>query len=275
MIAPRTRQVCFRYPIGVQRVPRGLSGQPANNKAAPFVIKAQPVNEPTRVSISAFIAAENGFKVSREVSRILYVLPALKVNSDTLAISHPDLYRGLGFAYDFFNDNGGLAWPPADYICKHKNLFVLDELETTAQMLDRLQPFLENGGNFFVHGYGLLSSYDASRFQTENDFFAKYLQVRYLGESEDATKVSGAEGDPISNGLEIELGKPRYNVKPGILEPLGSAVPIFRYPTGKVAGVRVDGKYKVVYLEFALQDISSLEIRKELVRRILAWFNGK
>jgi hypothetical protein len=79
----------------------------------------------------------------------------------------------------------------------------------------------------------------------------------------------------VSDGLVIDLQDNANEYEPGVLNALEGAVPIFRYPTGEVAGVRVDGKYKLVYLEFALQDIQSLETRKEVMRRVPAWFNAK
>ena len=45
--------------------------------------------------------------------------------------------------------------------------------------------------------------------------------------------------------------------------------------TGEVAAVRVQDKYKLVYLGFSLDDIQSPEAKKELVKRIMAWFDAK
>jgi hypothetical protein len=69
--------------------------------------------------------------------------------------------------------------------------------------------------------------------------------------------------------------KPKKPWKPGVLDCAAGATPILFYPNGEVAGVRVEGKHKMFYFEFSLQDIVSIEARRELVRRILAWFDAK
>jgi hypothetical protein len=250
-------------------------GQVLDNKEQPFVIRAEKVDNPTRINLRARLTAEGGFQVTRTVSGFLRVFPELTFNSDTLAVSDPNIYKDLSFSYDFFNDNGGTAWPPKDAILRHKNYIVLDELSNTVEMRDYLQPFLDKGGNYFVHGYGVIRGYDGPTFQAERDFVAKYLHATcskdYVGER----KLTGAKGDLIGDGFSIELQRNRYNMQSAVLEPLEGAIPIFYYPNGNVAGIRIDGKYKLVYLEFALQDIKSLETRRELIRRVLAWFNGK
>jgi hydrogenase maturation factor len=54
--------------------------------------------------------------------------------------------------------------------------------------------------------------------------------------------------------------------------PTGGAIPIFRYSSGEVAGIRYEGDTKLIHLGFSINDIESAETRAELWRRIFAWF---
>jgi hypothetical protein len=265
-----------KRPVRVESI---KPGEAWDNQKQPFVFKAEKVGSPTRFRMTATLTADGGFRVVRDVDELLYLFPELTFKSNTLAVSDEDDYKTLNVSYDLFLNNGGTAWPPKDAILKHKNFIVLDEsnvsMTGSVDRKDDLQAFLENAGNFFVHGYGVIGGYDNPRYQTEQEFIAKYFRAKITKDFQGKKQITGSKGDVISDGMTIELQRNRYNQKSGVLEPSVGAIPIFYYPSGEVAGIRVDGKYKLVYVEFALRDIRSLETRKELIRRILAWFNGK
>jgi len=39
--------------------------------------------------------------------------------------------------------------------------------------------------------------------------------------------------------------------------------------------IRIEGKYKMIYLGFRLEEIQSIETKRELIKRILDWFNSQ
>jgi len=105
------------------------------------------------------------------------------------------------------------------------------------------------------------------------DFINSYLHVRYIEETDQVTGLKGQAGDIMTDGLNFDLKINQDGYSPGVLEPLAGAFPILFYPDGQVAGVRIDGPYKMVILPFYLNDIESVEVRKKLLQRILDWFD--
>ena len=259
------------------------SGQIYSNEKQPFILRPVKRESPTRFRLTAIVTADGGYETnvtfssgigSDNRSFSFYMSPKIDTKSDTLAFSSPDnMYKSLGFAFDYFNDNAGGPWPSKEILEGHRNLIVLDEdNDALGDNIEKLQSFLDNRGNFFAHGHHITEYlYSAS----QSEFVSKYFNAKYAKEYSGEKKVAGVKGDVISEGLSFDLQDNANKNNPCVLEPSAGAIPIFYYPTGEVAGIRVDGKYKFVYLEFALQDIKSLETRRELVRRILAWFNGK
>jgi hypothetical protein len=159
-------------------------------------------------------------------------------------------------------------------LIRHKNLIAQDKYDYSVDRRKQLQEFLDNGVNYFVHGYRITGGYPEPQYKEEQSFMDNYFKYRYKKDYAGNYSVAGSPNDVIGNNLNFEL-KTKKPWKPGVLDCSAGATPIFFYPNGEVAGVRVEGKYKMVYLEFSLQDIVSIETRKELVRRILAWFDGK
>lgn len=133
---------------------------------------------------------------------------------------------------------------------------------------------MDDGGNCFIHGGFLTSKIDPNRNDSSkmmHSFVTDYLHVKYIDQKERPVKITGADGDVLTKGLDFQIKKDGFSTT--ILEPLEGAVPIFYYPSGEVAGIRYEGKYKLVFLAFGFVDIESLETRKILINRILDWFD--
>lgn len=141
---------------------------------------------------------------------------------------------------------------------------------------EKLKSFLDNGGNFLMHGYYLISQMEdpiPPHMKDHADFINSYLHVRYLNETNQVTGLKGQTGDVITDGLNFDLKIEQDGYLPGVLEPIASAIPILYYPDGQVAGVRIDGPNRKVILAFYLNDIESVEVRKKLHHGILVWFD--
>jgi len=199
------------------------------------------------------------------------------LRSETIAISGGEgIYDGLGIHPEYFNDYYGVYWPALDDLNFYKNLILYDELSYALSFhQEKLKSFLDNGGNFLMHGYYLISQMEdpiPPHMKDYADFINSYLQVHYLDETDQVTGLKGQTGDVITDGLNFDLKIEQDGYLPGVLETIASAIPILFYPDGQVAGVRIDGPYKMVILAFYLNDIESLEVRKKLLQRILDWF---
>jgi hypothetical protein len=249
-------------------------GETWSNEKTPFSFAAENVTAPKRFHLTASVVSGSGFRVSKEVSGLFQVFPALTYNSQTLIADDTDTYKDLGFTYDFFPYNSAWEWPPKESLSRHKNLIVLDEYDYSVDRRDKVKEFLDNGGNYLVHGYRVTGGYPDPQDKEEQSFMDSYFKARYKREYTGPSNISGSPNDPISHDFKFELNT-KKPWKPGVVDCSAGATPIFFYPNGDVAGVRVEGKYKMVYLEFSLQDIVQIETRKELVRRILAWFDGR
>ncbi|MFC2167296.1 hypothetical protein ACFLQZ_04960, partial [Acidobacteriota bacterium] len=129
-------------------------------------------------------------------------------------------------------------------------------------------------GNCLVHGNNVLDVREGySEYKECRQFIETYFKANFVKDFEGEKVINGKSEDFISNDLKFQIKESEYPVQPDVLETLPGAVPIFFYPSGEVAGVRIEGKYKIVYLGFSLDDIQQIDVKKELIKRVLAWFN--
>jgi hypothetical protein len=275
--------------------PRLEAGKSVDNKAAPFLVKPDEIKKELGFELKLEIRADGDFQLTQTYhivrsahggNLILTAVPKLIVTSDTLCIStEKDVYEDLGIVHDFFNDDYGTAWPPADFLLKYKNVLLLaDYLIANDTQMEKMQAMFEAGKNLLFHGDRIIYLPPAKEKQlkTFHDLAAKYFKSRYLNGYDGEKAVKGKSGDAISDGLSFALinrergSVPKeFRTLPNVLEAQPGATPFLFYPTGEVAAVRVEGKYKLVYLGFSLDDIQSAGAKKELVKRIMAWFNKR
>lgn len=140
-----------------------------------------------------------------------------------------------------------------------------------------LGTYLDGGGKLFINGqdYGwemddiggaALAWYNA------------YMHANFVIDDTNRYILSGVAGDPITNGMSITIqgGDGANNQEyPDAITPRDAAASIiFSYDgTSYKGGIKVDtGVYKVVYLGFGYEAISTQANRRLLVQRILQWF---
>jgi len=276
-------------------VPKIEAGKIVDNKAAPFLVKPDELKKELGFELKIEISADGDYQSiqSRDRARsgkggniYLTAVPKFEFKSETLGMSSDeDSYKDLGISYDYFNDDSGSAWPPVEILLKYKNIFVLaDYIVASPEQSEKTQEMFEAGKNLLFHGDRAIYLPPAREKQLKPfyDLAVKYFKSRYLKGYEGEKAVKGMDGDPLSGGLSFALiNRERPNLPtesqnlPNILEAQPGATPFLFYPTGEVAAVRVEGKYKLVYLGFSLDDIQSAEVKKELVKRIMTWFNKR
>lgn len=264
-----------------------IAGDTSGNREEPFLVTTSTEGSLDPFELLLTVTAENGFLTRQYRSNFrggsgargtLRAPPRLiETGAATLAIQTGDaIYEQAGVPIDYFDDNYFSQWPSAEVLGNYKNLIVLDELTSMVPIFrDRFAAFVDGGGNALVHGYEVawFPEGDTPPFQAAREFVAEYLRVGPGSEKIFTNGVSGIADDVISDGLELTLRTSQYEYRPDSLVPTGGAIPIFRYSSGEVAGIRYEGDPKLIYLGFSINDIESAETRAELWRRIFAWFD--
>lgn len=262
------------------------AGQEVENTEQPFVLRTKYVGKQTPFELKLVIETESGFRMEQKGMSLQsksnnsifnFIQPKLLKNSKTIAISSGEgIYEGLDIKPEYFNDYHGIYWPLTDDLNSYKNLIWYDEVYSLPEHIEKLKSFLDKGGNCLMQSYYLISLMEdpiPPYLKESADFITSYVHIRSLDETDQSNGIKGQTGDVITDGLSFDITIGEVGDLPGILEPLASAVPILFYPDGKVAGVRIDGPYKMVILPFYLNDIESVEVRKILLQRILDWFD--
>ncbi|MGB2844589.1 MAG: hypothetical protein WBC02_07020, partial [Candidatus Aminicenantaceae bacterium] len=265
------------------------TGKIYDNSKIPFHASIGDISETTDFKLKLYISAEDGYSLSQSYkmgqsqdgTNIMFsAVPKFVPSSDTLAFSNErDIYADLGITYDFYDDDYGMkSWPSKENLSKYKNILIQKEWGLLPrQQKGNLKSFLDNGGNALVHGHLAIYIHPRNEKKTPDlrDFIETYFRCRSDKVFEGKRELTGKPGDLISDSLSFQLKDYQGSISPDIIDVLSNAIPIFFYPSGEVAGIRIEGTYKMIYLGFRLEDIQSTETKKELIKRILAWFNSQ
>ncbi|MFB3907210.1 MAG: FlgD immunoglobulin-like domain containing protein [Candidatus Eisenbacteria bacterium] len=141
-----------------------------------------------------------------------------------------------------------------------------------------LSAFLDGGGKLFINGQDLGWEMNDNGGQSLL-WYHNYLHAGYYADDTNRYNLTGVAGDPISDGmtLVIQGGDGANNQEyPDAINPFDAyATSIFSYDgyAPAKAALKVDtGVYRVVYLGFGYEAISTQANRRLLVERILGWF---
>ena len=265
------------------------AGTVYDNSEFPFMVFVGDITADKDFRLKLLITTEDGYLLSQSYNQarsmdganlIFNAVPKFNVNSNTLIISSgKDSFGDLNISYDYYDENFGMkGWPKKEILLKYAN--IIDQTPWGLLLIkqkDNLQSYLENGGNALVHGYKVLSirSRNIDAKNRLQDFVRKYFKCNtdrvYKGKKE----LFGKPSDPISDKMSFQLQDNEESELPDIIDVEAGADPILYYSSGEVAGIRIDGKYKMIYLGFSLEDIIPVDAKQELVKRILAWFDSK
>ncbi|MDK2931475.1 MAG: large repetitive protein [Bacillota bacterium] len=113
-----------------------------------------------------------------------------------------------------------------------------------------LSAYLDNGGRLFLSGQDVIWDLGV------NEFVRDYLHVASANEDVGTTHVYGVPGEPISDGLEIELEYPFEDYSDAIT-PAPDAAGIFTNDNGDFCALRYVGlePYRVVFFAFPFEAI--------------------
>ncbi len=134
---------------------------------------------------------------------------------------------------------------------------------------------LIDGGNLFLTGQHIGSDIGGS------DFYSGFLHAELIDDDWTGSILYGVEGDPIGGESMISIignGGANNQDSPGIIAPLGDALPSYYFPSDEsnISAIHYSGNYKVVYFEFGFEAVnqtsSGFISRAELMERILNFF---
>ncbi|MBI2631957.1 hypothetical protein HYW75_03065, partial [Candidatus Pacearchaeota archaeon] len=175
----------------------------------------------------------------------------------------------------------------------------------TIEEQEGLIDFLNNKGRLFITGQ------DFGFYLNGTDFYDNYLHARYVQDDANLLGLSGTNGDPISDGLAINIfgdGGANNQFWPSEIDPISPATSVFVYnnlfpgdsnlpqeipiamlpqkekPKGVntasstassgSGAIKVDtGVYKVVYFAFGFEAINDANDRSIIMDRVLDWFS--
>ncbi len=141
-----------------------------------------------------------------------------------------------------------------------------------------LSSYLDGGGSLFLSGQDIAWELNESEDNLDIEFFNDYLKSNYLADDAAVSEIYGIEGDPISDGLEINF----YQVKrdadqqfPDAIEPIDSAVSTMNYADGRSGAIRYTGDYNLVFFGFGgFEAITEEPIRNIIMKNTIDWLSG-
>ncbi|MBN2092007.1 S8 family serine peptidase [candidate division KSB1 bacterium] len=145
-----------------------------------------------------------------------------------------------------------------------------------------LQQYLNAGGNLFISGQDIgwdLNATDSEdRTAASQAFYENYLHAKFITDQSAYSDVSGVTGDPISDGLNINIFQPDRepdNQYPDEIKPINGGISIFNFANSNSGAVRYAGDYRVVNFSFGgFEAITNSETRNIVMERIINWLNG-
>jgi hypothetical protein len=209
-------------------------------------------------------------------------VPVLLVDDDgaaTFENYYIDALTNYGVSYGLWDTNNGNL-TAADLSHFPVVIWQMGLSYPTLTASDRaaLGTYLEHGGKLFINGQDFGWEMD-DQGGVALDWYHNYLHANFILDDTNQYTLNGTAGDPISNGIVLTIqggdGANNQEYPDAIAARDAAATPIFTYGTSTYkGGIRVDtGTYKVVYLGFGYEAISTAANRRLLMARILQWFN--
>lgn len=261
------------------------------NAGDPFVLKIDEYALPHRLSAKIVLTADGGYR--QEYQFTMSIRPAI-LYVDDAEIDISSYYRNaldeLGYSFEYWSRS--LKGTPTNLKDYATVIWNCEWTFPTLESPDRsaLSTYLENGGSLFLSGQDIgwdLCDEDPSNSETQEFkvsggaskvFYENYLHSRYLLDDSYYSKVTGVAGDPIGDDVSFNIFQPdrdAANQYPDELEPINGGTSIFNYENGSAGAVRFAGNYRTVNFGFGgFEAITSEEIRKIVMARVLNWLNG-
>jgi thiol-disulfide isomerase/thioredoxin len=152
----------------------------------------------------------------------------------------------------------------------------------TDELVNVLSTFMDNGGNLMIAGQDIgwdqSGSTGAYGTPTTQAFYTNYLHAQYVADgSSTDSQVLFEDGDLVFGNVPNTtiLNAFNNNTYPDQITPLAPAVPVMRYSTTKIGGLRAQtSDYKVVYFGIGPEQVNNAIIAEQMVKLSHDWFYG-
>lgn len=270
-----------------------LNNNRGDNASDTFVLSTSAEALPHRVHFNLELTADNGYHEVKPFS--LALSPSVLLVDDDDGVNNVEgfytsVLDSLGVSYDV-HEHVTAGTPSFEQLRNYPSVIWLCEWAfPSLDEEDRLalSLYLGEGGNLFVSGQDIgwdlndpASGFD-NQFNLSNGqskiFYEGFLHARYLADDSDFSNLTGVSGDPIGDGLAIDVFQPGRSSSeqfPSEIEPIAPAQSIFNYPNGNSGAVRFADGFRVVYFAFGgYEAIVQADQRNIVLPRVLNWLNG-
>jgi len=131
--------------------------------------------------------------------------------------------------------------------------------------------YLENGGSLLLTGHNIGGDIAATEFYTD------FLGARYRFNNFGQTTLNGIEGNPIGDGLVLEIEHDSPDVVM-MQDDVDGLEPVFQYgavPNLYAALAHAADTYRTVYFSVSLDQVSDPDSRESALLRSLRWLRGE
>ncbi len=205
------------------------------------------------------------------------LLPMLLVDAD-FGSSYETYYEAsltaLQQEFDYW-DVGEMGDPTVTTLNEYEVvLFFTPFCGLSGSAQNALASYLDTGGRLIISGQdiGWCSQF------ISGPLFGTYLHATFVSDDPFTRQVNGVAGDPIGDGLSFSISGgdgANDNYFPDVVDPIDPAVIAAVYnagPSSRSAILHVDtGVYRVAYLAFNFEGVSSAADRDTLMDRVIRW----
>ncbi|MEZ7892549.1 MAG: clostripain-related cysteine peptidase [Candidatus Wallbacteria bacterium] len=254
---------------------------PSNYAEGVFKMSSTAVKENDAVSFDLFYEGADG--VSVKIAKLDYIVkaPFMKKSNALVILGHSDeavtnaintAFETAGIKFDLWStDNDGQV--TLAVLKKYLNggvvfKIVPDSSEQNKMVMAELailQEFLMSGGSLFLCGQ------DVGAMIGSTDFYKNYLKCSFVSDDGGSGAIKGNgkfDGESYTlNGSDSANNQLFIDE----ISPLKGAEVIFNYDNNKTAGIFADTqKYRLIYLGFGLEAVSTAAARAEIVKKAMA-----
>ena len=151
----------------------------------------------------------------------------------------------------------------------------------TVEQTNAITEYIDNGGNLLFAGqdigWDIMGTQATSGAYTMKLFYQNYLSASFLNDGSSANNSIVSTTDSIYSGIASASLTNIYggDFDPDELKNFGDAKEVLFYSNGKAAAIKTyKGSAKILYLGFGLEQVSSEDVRNDLMDRTYRWFSG-
>lgn len=155
----------------------------------------------------------------------------------------------------------------------------------TDDLVNELEPFLDNGGNFFISGQDIgweLWGPNGIGTTITKGFYTDYLNCTYSADGTSSnSSLAANSSDAVFGGVSTSTISNYYggsnSMYPDQITEAGTGQATFYYnaDVNKKCGVRAtNGTYKTFYLSVGLEMLADAAVKKEILKLTHDWFYG-